>query len=41
MLHVVKMLQRHYPERAGTIMHTAVIASASALLAGLGLLLLG
>jgi hypothetical protein len=38
MLHVVKMIQRRHPERAGGIMRTAVIASGSALLLGIGLL---
>lgn len=41
MLHVVRMIQRRYPDRAGTVMRTAVLASGSALLAGLGLLMLG
>lgn len=39
MLHVVKMIQRRYPERSGGILRTAVIASGSALLAGIGLLI--
>jgi hypothetical protein len=39
MLHVVKMIQRRHPERAGTIMRASVLASASALLAGIGLLI--
>lgn len=39
MLHVIKMIDRRYPERAGSITRTLVIASGSALLAGIGLLL--
>jgi hypothetical protein len=39
MLHVVKMIQRRHPARAGTIMRTFVVASGSALLAGIGLLI--
>lgn len=41
MLHIVHMLQRRHPDRAGTIMRTALFASASALVAGAGLLMLG
>lgn len=39
MLHVVKMIERRYPERAGTITRTLLIASGSALLAGVGILI--
>ena len=40
MLHIVKMIERRYPDRAGTITRTLAFASASALLAGVGLLIL-
>lgn len=40
MLHVVRMIQRRYPQRAHTVMRTTLLASGSALLAGLGLLML-
>jgi hypothetical protein len=41
MLHVVHMIQRRYPQRAGSITRTLVVASGSALVAGIGLLMLG
>lgn len=41
MLHVVHMIQRRYPDRARMITRSLVLASASALLAGIGLLMLG
>jgi len=41
MLHVVKMIRRRYPDRAGTITRTLVLASGSALLAGIGMLIAG
>ncbi len=41
MLHVVRMIQKRHPRHAGTVMRTAVFASGSALLGGLGLLMLG
>jgi hypothetical protein len=40
MLHIVHMLERRYPARAGTITRTLLLASASGLLAGAGLLLI-
>ena len=39
MLHVVKMIQRRYPHRAGTILRSFVLASGSLLVIGIGLLL--
>lgn len=39
MLHVVKMIERRYPERAGTITRTMLIASGTGLLAGIGMLI--
>lgn len=39
MIHVIRMIERRHPGRAGTITHTLLLASASALLAGLGLLI--
>jgi hypothetical protein len=39
MLHVVKMIERRYPEHAGTITRTLLLASGSALLAGIGMLI--
>jgi hypothetical protein len=39
MIHVVKMIKRRYPERAGSITRTFVIASGSALLLGVGMLI--
>jgi hypothetical protein len=41
MLHVVHMIRRRLPDRAPTITRTLVLASAGALLAGIGLLMLG
>jgi hypothetical protein len=41
MLHVLKMIYRRRPERAGSITRTLLIASGSALLAGVGILLIG
>lgn len=41
MLHVVHMIRRRYPDRAGSITRSLVLASGSALLAGIGLLMLG
>lgn len=40
MLHVVHMIRRRYPHRASTITRSLVLASASALLVGAGLLIL-
>jgi hypothetical protein len=40
MLHVVKQIQRHFPGRNNTIVAVAVALSASALLVGVGLLVL-
>lgn len=40
MIHVVRMIQRRYPDRAGTVTRTLLVASGSALLAGIGLLIL-
>lgn len=40
MLHIVHMIQRRYPERAGTITRTMLFASGAALLAGIGLLVM-
>jgi hypothetical protein len=39
MIHVVKMIQRRYPERAGSITRTLLIASGSAVLLGVGMLM--
>lgn len=39
MIHVVKMIHRRYPERAGSITRMLVITSGSALLLGLGMLI--
>jgi hypothetical protein len=38
MLHIVHMIERRHPEKAGTITRALVLASASGLLIGLGLL---
>jgi hypothetical protein len=38
MIHVVKMIQRRYPERGRSITRTLVIASGSAILLGIGML---
>lgn len=40
MLHVVRLIERRYPERADRIVTVLALASASALALGLGLLLL-
>jgi hypothetical protein len=40
MLHVVKQIQRHYPNQRSRIVTSLLALSASALLVGLGLLLL-
>ncbi len=40
MLHVVHMIERRYPERAGGITRALWLASGSALLAGVGVLLM-
>lgn len=40
MLHVVRLIERRYSERADGIVTVLVLASASALALGLGLLLL-
>lgn len=39
MLHIVHMLERRHPARAGAIRFSLVFASASALLAGIGMLI--
>jgi hypothetical protein len=39
MIHVVKMIQRRYPERAGPITRTLVIVFGSALMIGVGMLI--
>lgn len=39
MLHVVKMIQRRFPEHAASIPRTLAIASGSALLVGSGMLI--
>lgn len=38
MLHIVHMLERRYPDRARTLTRTLVLASGSALVAGIGML---
>ena len=40
MLHIVRLIERRYPERAGRITGTLVALSAAALALGTGLLLL-
>ena len=39
MIHVVKMIQRRYPDRAGSITRTLVIVFGSALVLGIGMLI--
>jgi hypothetical protein len=41
MIHILHMLERRYPDRAGTIARTVLLASVGALLAGIGLLMAG